>query len=108
MFEPPIRKAMVKRIVHMKLLPGAEARFLEIFEGIKQEIRSQSGCLGLELLRSSNDSETSFWTISLWQTVDDLETYRASSLFQKTWAEVKPLFSAKAMAWTLSPIETIL
>ena len=98
---------MVKRIVLMELQPGTEIRFLEIFETVKQDIRAQRGCLGLELLRSSNDGKTSLWTISLWQSVDDLETYRASALFHKTWSEVKPLFSGRASAWTLTSVDTL-
>ena len=98
---------MVKRIVMMELQPGTEDIFLKIFESVKNEIRSQKGCMGLELLRGIGKEETSIWTISLWQSVDDLETYRGSPLFQKTWSEVRLLFSAKAHAWTLSSIETL-
>jgi (4S)-4-hydroxy-5-phosphonooxypentane-2,3-dione isomerase len=107
MFDPYKFKSMIKRIVLMQLLPETEGLFLDIFESVKKEIRSQRGCMGLELLRSTNKGETSIWTISLWQSVDDLETYRTSSLFQKTWSEVKPLFSMKAQAWTLTPVETL-
>ena len=98
---------MVKRIVIMHLLPGAEIRFLEIFENIKSEIRTHQGCMGLELLRSANPTESNICTISLWQSADDLETYRSSPLFQKTWSEVKQLFSSKARAWTLNSIEVL-
>jgi len=98
---------MVKRIVLMELRPGTEDRFLNLFNAIKKEIRTQPGCLGLELLRHSNKEETSFWTISLWQSDVDLETYRASALFRNTWSEVKPLFSAKARAWTLMTIDLL-
>ena len=98
---------MVKRIVVMELLPGTEGRFLDIFDAIKNEIRSQRGCMSLELLRSSNKEETSIWTISLWQSIDDLETYRSSPLFQKTWSEVKTLFLNKAKAWTLTSIDLL-
>lgn len=98
---------MVKRIVLMELRPGTEDRFLNIFNAIKKEIRTQRGCMGLELLQSSNKEETSFWTISLWQSDYDLETYRASALFRNTWSEVKPLFSAKARAWTMKTIDLL-
>jgi len=107
MFDLSQSLSMIKRIVLMELLPGSEGRFLDIFDSVKTEIRSQRGCMGLELLRSSHKGETSIWTISLWQSVDDLETYRASALFQKTWADVKPLFSAKASAWTLTSLEIL-
>lgn len=98
---------MIKRIVLMVLKPGNEAIFLDIFDQVKSEIRSQHGCMGIELLRSMMNEETSLWTISSWQSEEDLESYRSSSLFQKTWASVKPLFSDKARAWTLTSIETI-
>ena len=91
----------------MELLPGTEGRFLDIFDTIKNEIRSQRGCMSLELLRSSDKEGTSIWTISLWQSIDDLETYRSSPLFQKTWSEVKPLFSNRAKAWTLTSIDIL-
>jgi len=98
---------MIKRIVLMELKPGNEAIFLDIFDQVKSEIRTQKGCMGIELLRSNMNEKTSLWTISSWQSEEDLETYRSSSLFQKTWASVKPLFSDKARAWTLTSIETL-
>jgi len=98
---------MIKRIVLMELKPGNEAIFLDIFDQVKSEIRTQKGCMGIELLRSDMNEKTSLWTISSWQSEEDLETYRSSSLFQKTWASVKPLFSDKARAWTLTSIETL-
>lgn len=91
----------------MELTPETEARFLGIFEAVRHDIRSQKGCLGLELLRSAENNHVYIWTISLWQSADDLETYRTSSLFRKTWSEVKPLFTSRARAWTLTPIEWI-
>ena len=98
---------MIKRIVSIKLKPEAENTFLEIFRLVKDQIRSQKGCLGLELLRHQDRGETSLWTISFWQSEGDLETYRNSELFLNTWSAVKPLFTAKAEAWTLIPIESI-
>jgi len=89
----------------MHLRPETEALFLDIFELAKKEIRSQKGCMGLELLRSELDGKVSLWTISSWQSERDLENYRDSPLFQKTWKAVKPLFSEKAKAWSLITIE---
>jgi (4S)-4-hydroxy-5-phosphonooxypentane-2,3-dione isomerase len=102
-----IRRNMIKRIVMMELLPGKEALFLDIFEKGKKEIRAMAGCEGLELLRREYEGHVSVWTISLWQSEKDLNAYRTSELFKKTWSAVKPLFSGKARAWTLTPIETI-
>lgn len=91
----------------MEIEPGKEALFLDIFEGVKNQIRSRAGCMGLELLQSKNEGKTILWTISMWQSEAHLEAYRTSDLFQKTWSAVKPLFSGKARAWTLNPIETL-
>ena len=91
----------------MEMIPGKEALFLDIFEDAKDEIRSRKGCMVLELLQSSFEGKTTLWTISSWESADDLESYRSSPLFQKTWSAVKPLFSDKASAWTLIPIENL-
>ena len=90
----------------MEILPGKEALFLDIFEEVKNEIRSREGCMSLELLQSQHEGKTILWTISSWMSDADLESYRKSDLFQKTWSAVKPLFSGKARAWTLNPIES--
>ncbi|MBP7239646.1 MAG: antibiotic biosynthesis monooxygenase [Saprospiraceae bacterium] len=91
----------------MQLLPEKEALFLDIFEEVKRDIRNQEGCTDLEVLRSEQDGIISVWTISLWTSEDALNGYRASELFQQTWAKVKPLFSSKAHAWTLTIIEKV-
>lgn len=98
---------MIKRIVMMQLLPEKEALFLDIFEEVKMDIRNREGCVDLEVLRSEHDGIISVWTISLWTSEDALNQYRSSALFQKTWAAVKPLFSGKAHAWTLTLIEKV-
>ena len=98
---------MIKRIVMMELLPGREGLFLDIFEQVKMDIRAQKGCLGLEVLQSSQNGHVSVWTISLWESELDLDLYRSSPLFKQTWSSVKPLFSDKARAWTLTSIETL-
>lgn len=91
----------------MTIDPGKVASFLDIFEGVKDQIRSQAGCLGLELLEHKEGEKTKLWTISMWLSEADLEAYRKSDLFQHTWSAVKPLFSDKAIAWTLNPIEIL-
>lgn len=91
----------------MEIKAGNEALFLDIFEAIKHQIRSRPGCLSLELWQSHHGENTILWTLSSWQSEADLESYRTSDLFQKTWSAVKPLFADKARAWTLNPIETV-
>ncbi|HEY3387481.1 MAG TPA: antibiotic biosynthesis monooxygenase family protein [Saprospiraceae bacterium] len=98
---------MIKRVVVMDLLPDTEGQFLDIFDTVKKQIRGSEGCLGLEVLRSGDDGHISVWTISLWENENALDVYRSSSLFKQTWSAVKPLFSGKAKAWTLTSIEVI-
>jgi len=96
---------MIKRIVVMEMFPEQEAAFLKIFENARTHIRAMPGCMGLELLKSTTDDRIGIWTISLWEQEEDLEHYRTSELFKKTWSSVKPLFAAKARAWTLTTID---
>ena len=91
----------------MNLLPGTEGQFLDIFDTVKKQIRASEGCLGLEVLRSVEEGSVSVWTISLWENEKALDQYRSSPLFKETWSAVKPLFSGKAKAWTLTSIEVI-
>lgn len=91
----------------MDILPGQEAAFLAIFEGVKRDIASREGCLSLEILQHQTEANTSLWTISVWDSAESLDRYRDSPLFQQTWASVKPFFSGKASAWTLSSIEIV-
>lgn len=91
----------------MEMFPQHEAAFLEIFQRARTQIRAMPGCRGLELLKSSMDDRIGIWTISLWEQETDLEHYRTSELFKKTWSSVKPLFAAKARAWTLTTIDTL-
>lgn len=93
---------MITRLVKMEFHPADEAAFMAKFETIKHAIRAQPGCHGLELLRQQNGDQLSIWTRSLWDAESDLDLYRHSSLFAETWAFVKPLFTAKAQAWTLT------
>jgi heme-degrading monooxygenase HmoA len=88
----------------MKFKPDKEAEFMDIFNQVKRNVRSQKGCKGLEILSSESEGEKSIWTLSLWRTVEDLETYRQSDLFKETWASIKPLFASKAKAWTLTTL----
>ncbi len=98
---------MIKRIVMMELLPENEALFISTFDKVKHQIRMQPGCEGVELLRSPAGDHLNIWTISLWHSENELNQYRSTDLFKKVWATVKPLFSAKTKAWTLTGIESL-
>jgi heme-degrading monooxygenase HmoA len=41
------------------------------------------------------------FTVSIWESEDDLNAYRNSELFENTWAKTKVLFNDKPEAWSL-------
>jgi heme-degrading monooxygenase HmoA len=46
-----------------------------------------------------------YFTYSIWDSEEDLELYLRSDLFKMTWQSVKPLFAAKAKAWSTFSVE---
>lgn len=95
---------MITRIVKMKFKPENVETFREIFDQSKKMISEFEGCLKLNLFKDSKD-ESTYFTISLWNTENDLNNYRDSYLFKNTWSKVKPLFSEKAEAWSLDSVD---
>ncbi|MCU0338611.1 MAG: antibiotic biosynthesis monooxygenase [Spirosomaceae bacterium] len=90
---------MLIRIVRMTFQPDKVADFLAIFEASKHKIRAVAGCQQLQLLRDT-DTPNVLMTYSLWTHADALEAYRASALFQSTWAQTKVLFADKPVAFS--------
>lgn len=91
---------MLVRIVKMHFTPAYVDEFKVLFSNIKLLISNFEGCKGVKLLQHETD-KTIFFTISKWQSANDLENYRKSNLFIETWAKVKPNFVSKAEAWSL-------
>ena len=58
------------------------------------------GCEDVNLWRAI-ESPNVFFTYSLWQSMNDLNTYRESDIFRSVWSKVKPMFNKKAEAWSL-------
>jgi quinol monooxygenase YgiN len=77
--------------------PGRVPDFLEIFAASSPLIRSQEGCLTLELLADVRHANV-MMTYSVWSSEEALETYRRSRLFKSTWAKTRPLFAARPEA----------
>lgn len=78
-------------------------KFEQIFEKTANLIQSFEGCYEVKLMHDISNVNV-YFTISRWQSEEHLNIYRASSLFKSTWADVKPLFSEKAQAWSLLDI----
>lgn len=92
---------MITRIVRMQLMPGKAKDFLQVFNEVNAQIRKSEGCISVRLLKDTDDPDTVI-TLSEWNTIQDLESYRASALFISTWRRVKPHFRAPALAFSMS------
>ena len=90
---------MIKRIVKLTFREEAIPAFLAIFEESKAKIKATDGCLHLELLRGTEQSNILF-TYSFWESEAALDAYRHSGLFKKTWKKTKVLFAERAEAWS--------
>ena len=97
---------MIIRIVKLPVDPDKKDEFLSYFEQVKQDIRSFQGCHNLELLRDLSGNGILF-TYSLWDNTDCLNEYLNSALFKSTWAKVKPLFNARAEAWSVEKLQEV-
>jgi|SRR5688572_33447575 len=97
---------MIVRIVKLSIEPDKIGLFMKCFDDVKEQIRTFEGCHHMELLTDPGGSGVVF-TYSSWDSEQHLENYRNSSLFQATWARVKPLFAAKAEAWTLNKYDLV-
>jgi (4S)-4-hydroxy-5-phosphonooxypentane-2,3-dione isomerase len=91
---------MITRIVKMTFRLEHTQEFENVFEEVSPNISKFKGCTGLQLFHDKNDPRI-YFTFSTWEDEKDLETYRQSSLFKGTWQKTKPLFEAKAEAWTV-------
>lgn len=91
---------MIRRIVKMTFREAEVPVFLALFERTKNNIRSFPGCRHLELWKQEAHDNV-FFTFSIWEGPDALETYRKSELFKNTWTQTKALFAAPAQAWSL-------
>ena len=94
---------MFTRIVKMEFKEEDVPTFLANFEVVKERIRSFPGCTFLELYQDKNDKAI-FFTYSRWIDEADLENYRTSELFKGVWSQTKPLFRARATAWSVDTL----
>ena len=91
---------MIIRIVRMHFTEAGVDEFLQIFNDNKNAIRNFPGCSHLQLLRDADDTNC-YTTLSYWQDVQSLDSYRKSDLFGQVWGRVKTLFSERSQAFSL-------
>lgn len=88
------------RIVKLTFKPEHVQDFLDHFETVKHEINGFPGCKGMKLLQDQDVSNI-FFTLSEWNSNEDLYNYRKSELFGGIWPKVKLWFDQKAEAWSV-------
>ena len=91
---------MILRIVKMSFDPSKVNEFLALFEESRLFIAGFNGCKELRLLKD-NDRNNVYFTYSLWDSLDHLEEYRKSGLFNTVWSRTKILFNDKPQAWSM-------
>jgi quinol monooxygenase YgiN len=92
---------MIVRIVRFHFTEEGVLVFNELFKKHRMAMASFDGCLSLELFNETNQP-LAFATISKWKSEQHLEAYRKSELFKTIWQKIKPYFSEKAQAFSLS------
>lgn len=92
------------RVVKLTLDPGCIDAFKQVFSNHRQQIANMEGCLDLQALQDKKEPHIIF-TISRWKNEHALDNYRYSDFFKTLWATVKPMFTAKAMAHSLTPVQ---
>lgn len=95
---------MIRRVVKMVFREEETDAFRNIFHESAPFIRKREGCKHLELWNDLN-SPNIFFTFSLWDRPEDLESYRQSELFGTTWKKTKALFADKPEAWSVNQVE---
>lgn len=94
---------MIKRFVKLTLDIEKMDHFMAVLDQNIDKIRASQGCSHLEIL-SDIHAPGSVWTFSLWDTEEDLNNYRNSTLFKGVWSEFKKCFSGKPEAWSTQTI----
>jgi quinol monooxygenase YgiN len=92
---------MITRIVKLEFQEEYLGTFLKHFEQVKWSVATFPGCHGMKLIQDVKNP-CIIMTYSLWENEEALEDYRISSLFQSIWPTIKPWFSAKPEAWSLT------
>ena len=84
-------------MVRLTIRPDNLKDFLDVYVAVAEQIRAMPGCHHLELWQDVHFSNivTSY---SHWESTQALEAYRKCELFKETWARIKPLFAAPALA----------
>ncbi len=95
---------MITRVVKLTISPSRYHEFVKTYLEAQQTIRGFKGCAQLSVYNDVQWPNVVF-TISQWETEADLNHYRFSPFFKNIWSTVKPMFDAKAEAWSLNELK---
>ncbi len=94
---------MIVRIVKLTMKEEEATTFKTYFATVCKDIRAQKGCNLLQAWQDIHQPNI-FFTYSIWDSEQDLDTYRYSTFFAGFWKTVKPWFGAKAEVWSFDKI----
>ena len=92
---------MITRIVQLEFEEDKINEFLSYFDTIKDDVNTFPGCYGMKLYQDIH-RRSIVMTYSLWENEAALEVYRNSETFGTIWSKIKPWFSGKPQAWSVS------
>lgn len=95
---------MLYRVVHMVFQEDKIKDFIHEFYKKQALIEANEGCHKVYLMEDTRN-KNAMATWSLWETEEHLNAYRNSEMFAETWKTVKPMFSEKAKAYSLTKHE---
>jgi quinol monooxygenase YgiN len=97
---------MIVRIVKLTFRTEESERFLELYDTWQHKVRASTGCVYLQLLRSTDAPDT-FFTYSCWLSPANLDAYRKGEVFGSVWPILKAMFSAPAEAWSVETVSEL-
>jgi quinol monooxygenase YgiN len=92
---------MITRIVRLSFKPEQLNNFIVIFNTNVESIKQFEGCKSVKLMQDA-DLINVLYTYSTWDSVECLNNYRSSALFNQVWLQTKRLFNDKPFAYSLS------
>lgn len=92
---------MIVRIVLMNFQEDKIEAVKEFLDEVRVKIIKVPGCEQLDILQDVA-RENIFFSYSHWRSEQDLENYRNSDFFKKTWARAKEWFIDNPRAWSLN------
>jgi len=96
---------MIKRIVRLTLKDTAsKTAFEDIYDTRNPHKNGVKGCLDVKVMKDVNE-ENIYYTVSTWESNDDLEAYRHSPYFKETWPMVKANLAKRAEAYSMTDLD---